>query len=883
MKTAVHTWLLALALSLAPLTGGAQDAPADTSAVVVDSIVIERSLLTQRDFRSNRTFLPCRIGLALSGGGARGIAQVGVLKAFDEAGFDVYCIAGTSMGSVIGGLYASGYSAEDIQGILRRVNFSTLFSDSPQRRSLFVTQREEQERYLVSIRLDGIKPYIPSALTAGQRLTSLLTDLTIRADYNHGGDFDLLPIPFRAVATDVGTGQEVVIGKGSLADAMRASMAFPLAFTPVEQDGRYLFDGGIVDPLPVHVCRTMGAEYVVAVNTVSTLLPAEKVDNPIDVAGQVTTIMSQAALAEQLREADYIIDPLLNDLELFNFGMHDTLVARGYRAGRRATADIESDLQQAACNGGMVISAVRTARQDSCLEQLRQDFPVAPGQTFSTRIVREALAYADRGMRFHRLEAMVAADGGGMAIILDGQPNRPCRDIVYDFVGNSVLNDSQLTTYFPSEGDSALSLTAVHTAADSVIAHLRRTGYDLAHVTSIRYNHDSARVTITIDEGLLDYVDIRGNARTRSWIIKADYPLRPGEPFNVRKSEKGLADIYATGFFERVSLDIEPTDGGTHLTINVKEKKFTQLRLGAHWDDEYQAEMFAQLLDDNVLGAGIQVLGHAHLSSRRNQYHLSIKANRLSRTLISAHTRFYFSRLHRRLFQSDGAPFGYRIEDRLGWSIMLGQQIARLGVIDVQYRLEDITTRQTLTDQTRDHVLSAFAVTSTVETLNKFPYPDYGHRQDLAVEFTGKWLGGTFDEFTKLSGSIEAYLPVTKFINLHPRFAAGLSTADLPEIEKFYLGGMYNFSGYRTDQLAGDKFFITNLQLRLKLPYRFYLLGDFDYGNVFDDYENIKIKDFRKGWGAAVSIDTPFGPVDFGYGNAEVMPWRLYLNVGLRF
>jgi outer membrane protein assembly factor BamA len=382
---------------------------------------------------------------------------------------------------------------------------------------------------------------------------------------------------------------------------------------------------------------------------------------------------------------------------------------------------------------------------------------------------------------------------------------------------------------------------------------------------------------------MLRYVDIKGNNRTRSWIIKANYPLRPGEPFDTRKSEKGLANIFGTGFFERVSLDVQPADSGVHLVINVREKPYLQLRVGGHWDDEYQSEMFVELLDDNIFGAGIQALAHGQFSSRRYDYYLSFKVDRLSRTLLTAQSKFYFNRLKRRLFYPDGSPNGYRIEERLGFSLLGGWQIARLGMINFEYRLEDIQTKLSLNNIIYKPVLSAFAIKSTVETFNKFPYPDYGHRQEFILEFTGKWLGGTFDEYTKLYSSIEAYWPWGKYWTFHPKFSFGISTANLPDIEKFYLGGMYNFSGYRTHQLVGDKFLIANLQWRIRLPYKMYLLGNFDYGNVYDEYESIKIRDFLKGWGAAISYDSPVGPCEFGYGKAERRPYRLYVNVGLRF
>ena len=858
--------------------------PTDSiSPSLADSVVIERLLLTPRDFQPRGEFFPGRIGLALSGGGARGIAQIGVLKAFDEAGLPISCLAGTSMGSIIGGLYASGYRAAEIEAMVGDIDFNSLFSDAPQRKSLFFTQRTERDQYLFSIRFDGLKPYIPRGLTAGQRLTSLLTDLTIPANYRCGGDFNLLPIPFRAVATDIGTGQIVALDHGNLADAIRASMAFPLAFTALEQDGRYLMDGGMLDPLPVDICRQLGADFVIAVNTASPLLPGKKLTNPVDIANQVTTIMSQDAMARQLAQADLVITPTLTQLLSLDFRLHDTLVALGYQAGREAVAAIRDKLMTGRRSDPVCLRAVELAHNAPELLDVRQRFPFRVDDTLNLALLPQALLYADRRVVFHRLKAEVLREGNDAVIRIDGEPNRTCEKVRYEFVGNTIVPDSLLARLCPRPAATILSLADVKMAADSIITLYHQGGYDLAHLQSIEYRHETGLVVITIDEGRLRYVDIRGNDRTRAWIIKDNYTLRPNEPFDTRKSDKGLADIYGTGFFERVSLDIQPTTLGAHLTINVKEKKFTQMRFGGHWDDEYQAEVFAELLDDNILGAGLQALGHAHVSSRRDIFRLSLKADRLPHMLFLAHTNLYFSRLKRRLFYPDGAPNGFRVEDRFGWSVLAGQQIARLGTIHLQYRLEDIHARLTIPDRTDHAVLSAFAIKSSVETLNKFPFPDYGHRQDLTVEFTGKWLGGTFAEYTKVYGSVEAYWPVSRYVNLHPLVSAGLSTANLPEVEKYFLGGMNSFSGYRTDQISGDKYFAGGSQLRVRLPWRLYLIGTLHWGQMFDDYEEMKIRQFRTGWGALIAIDTPIGPIDFGYGKSEHRPYRLYLNVGLHF
>ena len=143
-------------------------------------------------FRYNPPDERFKIGLALSGGGARGLSQIGILIAFEESGLQVGAIAGTSIGGIIGGLYASGYSADSIEQIVKSINFSGLFSNRPRRSSMFLTQRPEKERYLLSIRFNGFKPHFPQALTAGQKLSDLISSLTLRANYISGGDFKKL-------------------------------------------------------------------------------------------------------------------------------------------------------------------------------------------------------------------------------------------------------------------------------------------------------------------------------------------------------------------------------------------------------------------------------------------------------------------------------------------------------------------------------------------------------------------------------------------------------------------------------------------------------------------------------------------------------------------
>ncbi len=261
-----------------------------------------------------------RIGLALSGGGARGFAQIGVLKALEELGVKVDAIAGTSIGGVVGGLYACGYRPEELKQIVMGIDWGELFRDRPPRSTLFSTQKEGNESHFLSIRFEGLRPNIPLAVTSGQKISNLFTNLTAGANLQADFNFERLPIPFRTVAVDLVSGEPVVFSSGDLAEALRATLGAPLAFSPLEKEGQLLVDGGLLMPIPVEPVRQMGMDVVLAVNTTAPLDPAKALQTPLDVAGQATTIMTLDKKNQALASADLVISPKLEGYRWMDCG-----------------------------------------------------------------------------------------------------------------------------------------------------------------------------------------------------------------------------------------------------------------------------------------------------------------------------------------------------------------------------------------------------------------------------------------------------------------------------------------------------------------------------------------------------------------------------------
>ncbi|MFI4907957.1 MAG: patatin-like phospholipase family protein [Steroidobacterales bacterium] len=293
-----------------------------------------------------------RIGLVLSGGGARGMAHVGVLKVLEKLHVPIDAIAGTSMGAVVGGLYASGLSPEQIEATLRSINWQEAFRDRPPREDLTLRRKQEDENFLVKfpIGIKGGRPALPMGLIEGQSLMEVLRRLTLPVARTTS--FDDLPTPFRAVATDLETGQEVVIGSGDLTSAMRASLSAPGVFAPVERGGRMLIDGGISDNVPVDVARAMGVDLVIVVDVGFPLQPRNRLNSVTAISNQMLAILmrrkSQQELAH-LKPHDILITPPLGDTSSFDFGNVNRLLGVGAAAAwkmRDRLAALAVDPQQ---------------------------------------------------------------------------------------------------------------------------------------------------------------------------------------------------------------------------------------------------------------------------------------------------------------------------------------------------------------------------------------------------------------------------------------------------------------------------------------------------------------------------------------------------------
>jgi NTE family protein len=284
-----------------------------------------------------------RIGLVLGGGGAKGAAHIGVLKVLDELRVPVDCIAGTSMGAVVGSLYASGMSADEIEKTMMALDWADLFTDKPPRSEIDFVRKREDWTVLASMELgvkDG-KVRSPRAIIAAQKIGLLFE--TLLMPVSEIRDFDKLSTPYRAVAADLETGEAVVLKSGKLADAAKASMSVPGVFPPAEVSGRFLTDGGIVRNLPVDVARKMCADIVIAVDVATPLPQREELGSPPAILNQMVSIMMQDNVQHQidsLTTRDVFIHPDLGPVGSGDFQKGKEAIERGVKAALGKTDEL---------------------------------------------------------------------------------------------------------------------------------------------------------------------------------------------------------------------------------------------------------------------------------------------------------------------------------------------------------------------------------------------------------------------------------------------------------------------------------------------------------------------------------------------------------------
>lgn len=355
--------------------------------VLLFMLILVATICLAEDVENELGLQKPRFALVLSGGGAKGLAQIGVLKAFNEAGLKPDIVVGTSMGALIGALYATGSDPKSIDSLVKTVEWNEIYSNTVNRKKLFVSQKSEPSNHLFEIRFDhNFKPSLLSQ-SYGQYIYDMLIPKLAFAQFNAKGNFDSLPVALRIISTDLLTGKKIVFSKGNLVTAIRASCSVPLIFSPVEIDSLLLVDGGLSSNVPVQTAKDMGAQFIVAVDVTAPLWTKTDLENPLRLIDQIIAIGITHQKIQEKRLADIVINPDLQWYSNTDFENIDSLINAGYKAASARIEEIKSCLEPMVSKQ-FLQKGLNRSQNTGIIKQV----VICGNKTTSNRLIRTAAA-----------------------------------------------------------------------------------------------------------------------------------------------------------------------------------------------------------------------------------------------------------------------------------------------------------------------------------------------------------------------------------------------------------------------------------------------------------------------------------------------------------
>ena len=848
---------------------------------------------SRRDIVPTKKLVRPKIGLVLSGGGMRGVAHVGVLKALEESHIPIDLIVGSSIGSLVGGLYASGYSTDQLQTLVDTTNWVDVlsFADEADRTTLFVGQKQTADKNLITIRFDGLTPVIPSSLSSGQRLTNFINQVALQGIYHPNQSFDDLKIPFRAVATDLVTGKRVVLASGNLAEAIRASITVPLLYSSINRDSQQLTDGGLISNIPVEVAREMNMDIIIAVDVSSPLRNANQLHAPWEIADQIIGIMAQLANKQSLEKATIVIKPDLGNHMAADISQLDSLVVKGEAAATAlmpALRDSIKNRQSADYYYGPDVAQLSFKVSD--VDVKGSDIPQSlqsetQGLTSQERVsiglIKERVSSLYSHGDYKDVYAEITLHDSTASVRFVTVLNPVIHS--FELSGNSLITGEEILPFVDHLKEKPANSDSTRSALNNILSLYRDRGYSLARVQFVELDSAKGLLRIGIDEGIIYHMSIEGTTKSRDWVIWRELPFVGGDIFTVSKGEHAIANIMATNLFEQVLIDVRYLNDKIDLVIKATEKKSELVRLGLRVDNERNVQPSIEIRDENFLGAATELGLNFAGGLRNRKYLFEFRANRIFNSYFTFNLNsFYdlkdiFTYIDDPSVRSPTSFSRLRIGEyrqiRYGAGFSLGTQVERLGLVTAEYRMEfnQIKFQDGIGYTPDKFTLQTLRLLSTIDTQDQFPFARAGSLMNINWETASSFGAGEIG-YSKIFLSYEWYSTYFARHTLHPKITFGFADETLPLSQQFSLGGENSFYGLFEDDARGRQIFVVNVEYRMFLPFKIlwdtYFKMRYDFGSIWPQQENITLRDLHHGLGIGIAIDTPVGPASISVGSS---------------
>lgn len=820
-------------------------------------------------------FIP-NVSLVLSGGGARGLAHIGFLKALEEEKINIDNIIGTSIGSIVGGLYCIGYTPDEIRKIFIDAPWEDLLALTKEtnREDLFLDQKLNDDRALLTMKLKGFDVILPTSLNSGQKFSNFLNEAVLNSPLNNVEDFNKFLYNYRAVATNLKNGQKIVFSSGNLSQVMRASANISFLFEPIAIDSFLLVDGGLTSNVPVDVATKLNTDFIIVSNTTSKLNNEYLLDKILYYADQTISIPINIISQEEIKKANYIVTHDIENINFTDFTNLDTIITLGYKKGKEAAKEIKSLL-----NSFTNFSRNRIFIRPQILIDTNY-LSILDNKLFSDTLDHKTIiSIADQLYKANK-------NIDNINIIIDSVDSNIF--IKYDITYYKNINHIEINNLpvdIPEIKINEITnkffgiYNNPEVVVDSIISlnkYFRKNNYVLLNVSNVNLLDD--KLIINISNGYINKIRIIGNNKTKAYIVKRELTIQENKLLKINDIRTSLRNINSTQLFSNISFRIEQKDDENIMLIYVKEKLTSLLRIGFNLDEEYGAIGIMDIRDENLFGDNLE-LG-LNLEGGKGKFKLNIdqKTSRIFNSYINYKLQFFYNLINKNNYnQLDNInrfkQVGEYEQSDYGVSLAFGYQIKKLGnfIYETKYQQSKIIgiDGQSYNKSINDIVTQKIAL--LFDSRDKSYFTTRGIFNNLYYETALKSLGSSVG-YSKVYFEHQSFINYYKNNVISTKFIIGFADNTLPVSQYFSLGGSKSFMGFKQYQLQGRQIFQFSLSNISKLPYKIifdsYLKFKYDIGNVWEQRKNISFKEMKHGVGVAINLDSPIGPIEFSYGRS---------------
>ena len=836
-----------------------------------------------------------KIALVLSGGGARGLAHIGVLEVFNEHKIPIHAIYGTSIGAIIGGLYSIGYSTEELKALLKSVDVNSFFSITKdvKREYLYQDQKLSFSKSFFTLRFQNLKPVIPSGLSSGHEITNLINGLVLQG-IHHTEKFNELPIKFYPVTTDLTHGKSIALDSGNLSEAIRASFTWPLLNPPIIRDSLKLIDGGILANIPAHFPINAGYDLVISVNTTSGLRKKEEINAPWEVLDQMLSVMQAEFDNRELKSSDIVISPDLHKYSSTSFNEADSIISVGEKYAIKKISEINKKRDSLSNlynnNKEYFVTSVSFSGshipldiENEVINRQQNRIITEIDILNTTKEIKSTGYYKD-------VYCVLTKNEKAYTLNYNLEPYPYIKSISVE--GDSLLSRYYIDSLFSIFIDKPFNHKLWSRVTDSIIKKYRNIGLSLAKIYKVDFDSIKQNLSIYITEGRINKVNVIGNNNTKDYVILREFPLQKGDLFNINLATRGLNNLVSTDLFENVIIDVNYTMEQPDVNIKVTEKPPEIMRLGIRVDNEKHSQIYLDFRNENLFSGGAEYGINFQGGFRNTSSSIDFKTNKIFNTPFFLKTKFkyqfedqysYRSVPTNKLNRWKREESGEFREIKYGPSITFGGMYKKLGFLYGEYKYE----HQKIFAHNGDgfpvgkHNISSIKGGLIFDSQDLYPFPKKGMYLNVYHEISTAKLG-TGISFTKTFISYEFFVTARNTNTFHPKIIFGYGDNTLPYTEQYKLGGQNSFFGLRDNEFRGRQIFVTSLEYRWLLPFKLffdtYISLRYDVGSVWEKTEAIKLENLRHGLGLSFALDTPVGPSIFSLGNSFISSRNLPNN-----